>query len=181
MTELIPFPEVAEPVPELVRFEGPAELVRRGLAVPAGPGVYVIASGDCVSHIGISGNLRSRVGSLAGLGTHRGSAEVICAAHCTGSPPHVWWLGMDRPAASLLEATLKVRYGEPPWPRDIYSGCVNGRQLRDDLVAAAGADSWEAGYAEAVFAIGEKLRLLFDSRFDDVWSRVGVPAGPWRS
>ena len=176
----LPFPEVADPVSELELFEGPTDLVRRGLPLPPTAGIYVIASGDCVSHIGTSGSLRSRVGSLAGLGTHRGSAEVICAAHCTGEAPQVWWHATDRASALALERALKHRYGEPPWPRERYAGCVNGRRLRDDVIAAAGPDSWEAGYAEAVFAIGEKLRLLFDPRFEGVWRAVGIPPGPWR-
>jgi len=65
---------------ELDQFEGPIALARRGLVIPSSTGVYVVASGDCVSHIGTSGSLRGRVGQLAGLGTHRGSAEVLCAA-----------------------------------------------------------------------------------------------------
>lgn len=177
----LPFPAIAEPVPEVEAFEGPVELVRRGLIIPPSPGVYVVACGACVAHIGISGNLRSRVASLARLGTHRGSAEVICAAHCTRLPPRVWWYTTDRVSAGALERTMKQRYGEPPWPREKFAACVNGVQLRDDLIAAAGENSWEAGYAEAVFAIGEKLRLLFDSRFNEVWNKVGVPPGPWQT
>jgi len=88
------FPAIDEPVVELELFSGPIELVRRGLALPGVPGVYVVACGDCVAHIGTSGNLRSRVRSLAALGTHRGSAEVIClrtarakALASGGTPP----------------------------------------------------------------------------------------------
>jgi hypothetical protein len=47
-------------------------------------------------------------------------------------------------------------------------------------VAAAGEDSWEAGYIEAVFAIGEKLNLLFQPRFQPVWEHLEMPPGPWR-
>jgi len=43
----------------------------------------------------------------------------------------------------------------------------------------AGPDSWEAGFAEAVFRIGEKLSLLFQPRFESIWQRVGIPPGPW--
>jgi hypothetical protein len=75
---------------------------------------------------------------------------------------------------------MKQRYGEPPWPRNEFAACVNGSKLRDDIVSAAGEESWEAGYAEAVFAIGEKLHLLLAPRFAQVWSDVGVPPGPWR-
>jgi len=181
MKVTLPFPSIAEPVAELVGFAGPTHIVRRALPLPASSGVYVVASADCVSHIGMSSNLRSRVRSLAALGTHRGSAEVLCAAHCTGSAPLVWWYSAEIGSARLLERTLKARYGEPPWPRERYEGCVNGGVLRRDLVASAGEASWEAGFIEAVFAIGEKLALLFDARFGQVWLSVGQPPGPWRS
>ena len=172
-------PAEAKAVPELESFSGPVELVRRGLMLPRAPGVYVVASGDCVAHIGTSGNLRSRVGTLAALGTHRGSTEVICAAYCTGEAPQVWWYPTEKLTALVLERDLKSVCGEPPIPRAAHAGCVNGGQLRDDLVAAAGADSWHAGYVEAVFTIGERLRLLFSPKFDEVWASVGVPPGSW--
>ena len=174
-----PFPEIDDPVAELAFLEGPTPLVRRGLPLPAAAGLYVVASGDCVSHIGTSGNLRGRVRSLAALGTHRGSAEVLCAARCTKTAPAVWWYATEIATARVLERQLKLRYGEPPWPRERYAGCVNGQALRDDLVRAAGAESWEAGYVEAAFTIGEKLALLFRSRFAETWRRVGIPPGPW--
>ncbi len=178
MTEL-PFPEIADPVAELVSFAGPVDLVRRGLPLPTTPGVYVVACRDCVAHIGTSGNLRTRVRTLAALGTHRGSSEVLCAAHCTRSSPKVWWYPVALSEAKVVEHTLKQRYGEPPWPREAYAACVNGAQLRDDLVTAAGSESWEAGFVEAVFAIGEKLGLLFQPRFDSIWQSLGIPPGPW--
>jgi hypothetical protein len=56
---------------------------------------------------------------------------------------------------------------------------VNGAALFGRIVEAAGHDSWEAGFAEAVFAIGEMLSLLFQPRFAPIWQRVGVPPGPW--
>lgn len=161
------------------RFEGPVALARRGLVVPRAPGVYVVASGECVSHIGTSGSLRGRVGQLAALGTHRGSAEVLCAAYCTKLPPQVWWKLLDKSQTALLERQLKASSGEPPTPRERFSPCVNGSQLREDLVAAAGEESWEAGFVDAVFAIGEKLRLLFQPGFHRIWRKVGVPPGPW--
>lgn len=163
----------------LSEFQGPIPLASRGLTVPPSPGVYVVASGDCVSHIGTSGSLRGRLGQLAGLGTHRGSAEVLCAAYCTKAPPLVWWQPLVKEDTRALEQQLKLASGEPPTPREIFAPCVNGLQLRDDLIAAAGHDSWEAGYVEAVFAIGEKLRLLFAERFHPVWQEIGVPPGPW--
>jgi hypothetical protein len=91
----------------------------------------------------------------------------------------VWWRPLERSETGPLERQLKAASGEPPTPRDRFSSCVNGLQLRDDLVAAAGAESWQAGFVEAVFAIGEKLRLLFQPRFHSVWREVGVPPGPW--
>ncbi|MFQ5950860.1 MAG: hypothetical protein ACE5KH_02110, partial [Candidatus Geothermarchaeales archaeon] len=73
------------------------------------------------------------------------------------------------------------QYGEPPYPQLRYErSCKNGRSLRDDMAKAAGKKSWEAGYIEAVFEIGEKLRLLFDNeQFESIWKQVGKPPGPW--
>lgn len=56
---------------------------------------------------------------------------------------------------------------------------MNGRELLTGIIEAAGPDSWEAGFAEAVFLIGEKLNLLFRPRFEPIWKQVGVPPGPW--
>ncbi len=54
------------------------------------------------------------------------------------------------------------------------------RGALDEFEKAAGEDSWEAGYIEAVFGIGEKLKLLFGTeRFDPIWKRIGKPPGPW--
>ena len=165
---------------DLVSFEGPVPLVQRGLPVPSAPGVYIVASGACVSHIGTSGGLRSRLRSLATLGTHRGSVEVLCASYCTHEAPNVWWLTTpDIVAARVIERGLKLAAGEPPIPRAQFAGCVNGLRLQQDLIEAAGAQSWEAGYIEAVFAIGEKLKLLLGPRFDPIWRKIGIPPGPW--
>lgn len=110
-------------IPELEGFDGPCDLASRGLPIPTAPGVYVVASGDCVSHVGTSGNVRRRVRSLAVLGTHRGSAEVICAAYCTGVGPRVWWQpAADAVAARVVERGLKARLGEPPAPRESHTG-----------------------------------------------------------
>jgi len=38
------------------------------------------------------------------------------------------------------------------------AACKRGGRLRQDLLAAAGLDTWEAGYIEAVFRIGNKAR-----------------------
>jgi hypothetical protein len=112
--------------------------------------------------------------------THRGSAEVLCAAFCTGEGPLVWWEEqLDTASAREREHAFKSHYGEPPQPRPSYEGCVNGAALLARIIGAAGPDSWEAGFAEAVFRIGEKLSLLFQPRFESIWQRVGIPPGPW--
>lgn len=166
------------PSPEALT--GPVGLSRKGMGVPASAGFYVVTAGNCLAHVGTSRSLRSRVGSLARLGTHRGSAEVLCAAYCTREAPVVWWQVTGTEAeAKLRESAFKAHYGEPPQPRHGYESCVNGRALLDVFIAAAGTDTWEAGYAEAVFTIGERLTLLFAGRFDPIWRRIGVPPGPW--
>ena len=80
--------------------------------------------------------------------------------------------------AVVLERALKG-FGEPPQPRDRFESCVNGQGSRHALVAAARADSWEAGYIEAVFDVGEQLQRLFVPRFIPLWQAVGTPPGPW--
>lgn len=168
--------------PDASELRGPLPLARRGLGLPRSPGLYVITCGDCLAHVGTSGGLSGRVRTLAALGTHRGSAEVVCAAYCSGEPPQVWWRECATVAdARQLEAAFKSHYGEPPVPRERYESCKDGRRLRRALTEAAGEGSWEAGYVEAVFDIGEKLALLFAPRFESVWARVGVPPGPWAS
>ena len=163
-----------------VQFSGPTALAHRGLPIPSASGVYVVVSGPAVSHIGMSGNLRSRVSGLAALRTHRATGKVLCVAHCTQEAPFVWWCTTPRPEAAVLEAHLKSTFGAPPTPGE-FAGCANGKKLLGDLVKAAGADSWEAGYVEAVFAVGEKFHLLFAERFRPMWDLVGVPPGPWRA
>jgi hypothetical protein len=80
-------------------FDGlsePLPLARRGMGVPAGPGLYVVTCGDCVAHLGTSSKLVTRVGQLARLGMHRASAEVLCAAFCTQETPVVRWEAATR-------------------------------------------------------------------------------------
>lgn len=51
-----------------------------------------------------------RVRTLAGLGTHRGSAEVLCAAWCTQKAPVVWWQTVpDVVTARQRESTFDRR------------------------------------------------------------------------
>jgi hypothetical protein len=152
------------------------------MGLPAGPGLYIVTCGDCLAHVGTSGSVARRVRTLANLGTHRGSAEVLCAAFCTGMPPMVWWEELPTVTeARERERAFKVHYGEPPRPRPPYEACINGRHLLEAMVPAAGPDSWEAGFAEAVFLIGEKLNLLLQPRFEPIWREVGIPPGPWAS
>lgn len=166
--------------PEFRSLHGPVPLTTRGMGLPSSPGLYIVTCGDCLPHVGTSGSLAGRVRTLASLGTHRGSAEVLCAAFCTGEAPVVWW--EEQPtttAARERERAFKSHYGEPPQPRSDYEACVNGTKLLNELIQAAGPTSWEAGYASAVFQVGEKLNLLFRPRFEAIWRQVGVPPGPW--
>ena len=166
--------------PDFRALRGPVPLAARAMGLPARPGLYIVTCGDCMPHVGTSGSLAGRVRALANLGTHRGSAEVLCAAFCTQAAPSVWW--EEQPtviAARVREKAFKLHYGEPPQPRSRYSACVNGAELLGAISEAAGPDSWEAGYAEAVFEIGEELSLLFRPRFEAIWEQVGVPPGPW--
>lgn len=150
------------------------------MGLPDRPGFYVVTCGDCLAHVGTSRRLARRVWQLASLGTHGGSDEVLCAAFCTKKAPVVWWGELpDDVAARSREREFKAHYGEPPAPRSKYAPCRNGARIRDELVRAAGCRSWEAGFIEAVFEIRSTLRLLFDSRFESVWTRVGKPPGPW--
>lgn len=168
--------------PDFRTLNGPIPLSTKGMGLPSKPGLYVITCGDCMPHVGTSGSLAGRVRTLAGLGTHRGSAEVLCAAWCTQESPMVWWQTVpDVVTARQRESAFKAHYGEPPQPRSIYERCVNGGALLARLIEVTGSDSWEAGYAEAVFTIGEKLKLLFTPRFASVWQVVGPPPGPWTS
>lgn len=164
---------------DLVGFTEPTPLVRRAQGAPASPGMYVVSCGACVPHIGTSGKLQSRIRSLAALGNHRGSAEVLCAAYCTGEPPLVRW--REHPTAKdarTVESAMKAM-GEPPQPRERFSTCVNGAALRRALVDAARPATWEAGYVDALFDVGEQLSRLFSPRFDPLWDIVGRPPGPW--
>ena len=164
----------------MAALQGPVALVARGLQVPRTPGLYVITCGGCLAHVGTSSNLRQRLRTLATLGHHRGSPEVLCAAFCTSEDPLIRWeVHPDSASARERERELKQRYGEPPQPRSQFQGCVNGAAVLTALVEAAGQASWEAGFAEAVIAIGEELSLLFQPRFDRIWERIGVPPGPW--
>lgn len=152
-----------------------------GKPVPStSAGVYIVRSGKCISHIGSSGNLRNRMYKLSRLREHRGSAEVLCAAFCTQEAPEVELIPMPSSKVSKTRETeLKSRYGEPPVP-ERFNECKNGGKLRRALLAAAGPDTYEAGYIDAIFDVGEDFRLLFTKRFDDIWSKVGKPPGPWR-
>jgi hypothetical protein len=67
---------------------------------------------------------------------------------------------------------------EPPTPRSGYESCKDGKELRNQL--SRNADQWQRGYIDATFEIGEFLRNLFRSRFEDLRKVVGKPPG-WES
>src|SRR5205085_2218642 len=77
--------------PRPIDLQGPVPLAAKGMGIPNDPGMYLITSGPCLSHVGTSNKLRGRVGTLARLGNHRGSAEVLGVAFCTAEAPLVWW------------------------------------------------------------------------------------------
>ncbi len=166
--------------PDTSGLNGPVGLKVKGLGLPNKPGLYLVTCGDCLAHVGTSVRLAERVRTLARLGFHRGSSEVLCTAYCSNQWPLIWWEECSTVAvARQREQAFKNYYGEPPIPRAKYEPCRNGAQLLKDLTQAAGASSWEAGYAEAVFTIGEDLRLLFRPRFEAIWKRIRIPPGPW--
>jgi len=162
-----------------LNLTGPYSL-SQSAQVPKGPGLYIVTCGECTAHIGTSGDLRNRVSTLARLGTHRGSPEVLCAAYCTKTEPLVWCeTYATAEAARSVESRLKAELGEPPTLRPQFERCVNGLGLLDALVAAAGEESFEAGFATATMRNGENLRFLFEERFAAIWKKVGKPPGPW--
>ncbi len=188
LAQLIPSGEFLMPAawvfdekgPQTTGLSMPIPLSNKRMGAPDSPGLYVVTCGDCLAHIGTSGQLADRIRGLARLGHHRGSAEVLCAAFCTWAPPLVRWeVCPTTQAARQCERALKDFYGEPPVPRDRYRACVNGGHLRQALINAAGTGSWAAGFIEAVFTIGQDLSLLFGSRFAEIWHQVGKPPGPW--
>jgi hypothetical protein len=161
-----------------VRFLGPNPLLAYGMRLRAEPGVYVVASGECISHVGASGRLGDRVRTLAHLGTHRGSARVLCAAYCTGQAPQVWWAYTKSVArARAVETELKLDYDRQFL--GAYLECDHGGALRNALVDAVGRDTWCAGYVDAIFSIGEHLAYLSRRELAAAWETVGVPPGPW--
>lgn len=139
--------------------------------------MYIVNSGRCISHIGEGGNIRARTGALRRLGTHRGSDEVLCAAHYTGEVPTLHWVIVTggRRERREKERELKRHFGEPPTPRKEFASCVDGRLLCRKLTN--NAEGWRLGYILASFEIGEKLSHLFHPSFDAIWSKVGKPPG----
>jgi hypothetical protein len=160
------------------RFLGPTPLLAHGMRLRAEPGVYVVASGECISYVGSSGRLGDRVRTLAHLGTHRGSARVLCAAYCTGEAPQVWWSYTKSVArARVMETELKLDYDRQFF--GAYLQCDAGAALRAALIEAAGPGTWAAGYIDAIFSIGEHFAYLSTSELAPVWETVGIPPGPW--
>jgi hypothetical protein len=166
------------PVSGGIKLQGPKPLALHNMNLRSEPGVYVVSSGECISHIGSSARLGDRVRTLAHLGTHRGSARVICGAFCTGEAPQVWWSYTKSVArARGIEADLKLERETKFF--GAYLQCEDGDALRTALVEAAGPDSWHAGYIEAIFSIGEHLAFLNRRELAEVWDAVGIPPGPW--
>jgi hypothetical protein len=165
--------------PAGLRLEGPVALGEQRL--PAGSfGSYVVSVGPVVAAIGAGGSrtgaFASRVRSLAVLGNHRASRRVLCAAFCQQAPPLLWWRLAERNGELTLESELKSVIGDPA---KTLPACHRAEPLKRALVEAAGEDTWEAGYVEAVLEIGERLELLFQPRLADLWRTVGIPPGPW--
>jgi hypothetical protein len=101
--------------PDSSSLAGPVPLATTGMELPNRPGLYIVTCGDCLAHVGTSGRLASRVRTLASLRSHGGSAEVLCAAFCTGNAPVVWWEELpDVAMARSRELRFKEHYGEPP-------------------------------------------------------------------
>lgn len=166
--------------PDFSKLLGPKPLASKGMGLPGTPGFYLITCGNCLAHVGTSGSLSGRIRTLATLGHHRGSDEVLCAAFCTSQPPQVWWETTGSiEEARKREMEFKRFHGEPPSPSTTYEGCNHGRGLLSELLKAAGSDSWEAGYVEAVFTVGERFDILFKPRFGRLWKEIGMPPGPW--
>lgn len=166
------------PISGGVKLQGPQPLALHGMKLRSEPGVYVVVSGECISHVGSSGRLADRVRTLAHLGTHRGSARVLCAAHCTGEAPQVWWAYSKSVArARGIEADLKLEREQKFFGG--YLQCEGGDVLRTQLVEAVGRESWAAGYVDALFSIGEHLARLDRPELAVAWSAIGVPPGPW--
>ena len=146
--------------------------------IPESPGMYIVNSGNCISHIGQGGNIRNRTGALRRLGTHRGSDEVLCGAYCTGKSPMLHWVvmeGSEEKARRGKEIEMEKLFGSPPTPRPEFEKCVHGKRLCDVLIQ--NSKGWQRGYILASFEIGEQMGHIFHSSFDKTWSRVGKPAG----
>lgn len=166
------------PISGGIKLHGPRSLAERGMGIKSEPGVYVVSSGECISYVGSSGRLGDRIRTLAHLGTHRGSARVLCAAHCTGEPPVVWWAYTKSVArARGVEADLKLEREQKFFGG--YLQCEGGDVLRTQLVEALGRETWAAGYVDALFSIGEHLSLLDRAELAPAWEIVGIPPGPW--
>ena len=166
------------PISGGIKLSGPRPLALRSMNLRAEPGVYVVTAGDCIAHVGSSGRLADRVRTLAHLGTHRGSARVLCAAHCTGEAPQVWWSYTKSVArARGVEADLKLDRETKFFGN--YLQCEEGDTLRNALIEASGRETWNAGFIEAVFAIGEHLAFLNRAELATAWEAVGIPPGPW--
>jgi hypothetical protein len=143
---------------------------------------YVVRSGRYISAIGKAEDGHDRLnGKMAMLREHRASARVLCLAYCTKKWPAatVETYSTLKEAANR-EAELKVKYGRKlPYPRGRFDACHHRTVLKRKLMDAAGRTP-ERGYIEAIFDVGEQLYRLTDSRFMQMWRKVGIPPGPWQ-
>lgn len=62
--------------------------LRRGIALPASPVLYLITNGGCLSHVGTSGKIVNRVRTLAGLGP-TAVVSRFCAPRTALAMPHL--------------------------------------------------------------------------------------------
>lgn len=165
-----------EKVREFISRQKWIPLTDRNLELPSSPGIYVVRSGDCISHIGKSNNIKKRVSQLLRLRNHRGSAEVLCVAFRTQKSPEIHYeILKSKKGGEDREEELKKALGEPPTPCSMYESCKGGQELRTQLLK--NANQWQRGYIDATFDIGGFLRNLFRSEFEPLWKTVGKPPG----
>jgi hypothetical protein len=144
--------------------------------LPREAGVYAVRSGHCVSHVGQSSDINTRVSQLMELRAHRASARVLCVAFCTGKPPQIYYERITSSSKRTnREKQLKQLLMKHGPLISKFSACSDGQVLRSALQKSA--SDWERGYIDAVFDIKEFLRNLFRPCFEPLWRKVGKPPG----
>ena len=104
---------------------------------------------------------------------------MLCAAHCTGEAPQVWWsYTRSITRARAIEAELQLRTTTASSSAPTSSAISAGRCAARSS-SAVGRDTWCAGYIDAIFTIGEHLAYLARPELAAAWEAVGVPPGPW--